>query len=357
MNRLEDILRARIEVTGPISLSNYMAECLLHPEYGYYTNAEVFGSAGDFVTAPEISQMFGELLGLALAQAWLDQGAPQDAVLAEAGPGRGTLIADLLRAMRPVPELPDAMELHLIEASPRLRALQREALLDHPATWLDRTSDLPERPLFFVANEFLDALPIRQHQRTGEGWCERMVRHDGKRLGLATGPAHPMSELAHRQGDTQPGDIVETCPSLPAIVNDIAGRIARHGGAALFIDYGGWHLRGDSFQALRNHRAVDPFEAPGTADLTAHVDFEAISRAAKASGAEATPMVTQGTFLEQLGITQRAQALARSMPDNAALENHIAAHRRLTHPQEMGSLFKVIAIHPRNAPPPPGFET
>ncbi|MFV0335502.1 MAG: class I SAM-dependent methyltransferase [Tropicimonas sp.] len=356
MTPLARILLARIDATGPITLAEFMAECLLHPEHGYYTGETVFGRQGDFTTAPEISQMFGELLGLALAQCWLDQGAPQGATLAEAGPGRGTLMADMLRAQGKVPGLPGALSPHLIEASPRLREVQRAALAGQPSRWLERVDDLPEAPLFFVANEFIDALPIRQFRREGAGWSECMVRRAGEGLGLAFTPPEPRPELAHRLADTAPGSIVEFRPALPALIAALAGRVSRHGGVALLIDYGDWRSRGDTFQALRDHTPCDPLATPGTADLTAHVDFEAIARLATRAGAVVTAMVPQGTFLEHLGITQRAQSLARVMPDNAALENHIAAHRRLTHPQEMGSLFKVIAFHPRGSTPPPGFE-
>ncbi len=357
MTPLAEILHKRIALTGPLTLADYMAECLLHPDHGYYTTAPVFGAAGDFITAPEISQMFGELLGLALAQGWLDQGAPRDAVLAEAGPGCGTLMADMLRAMRPIPGLPDAFDIRLVEASPRLRDLQREALAPHPVQWLDRIGDLPQAPLFFIANEFLDALPIRQFQRAADGWCEHVVCSEGDAFQSRFAAPLPVPELAHRLADTLPGDIVELCPALPAIVAELGDRIVTQGGMAIFIDYGDWQSRGDTLQALRDHKPVDPFDGPGKADLTAHVDFEAIDRAARDAGAIASNMVPQGVLLERLGITQRAQSLARAMPDSAALENHIAAHRRLTHPQEMGSLFKAIAIHPDGSPPPPGFET
>ncbi len=357
MTPLARILLRRIEVTGPMTLAEYMSECLLHPEHGYYTGATVFGREGDFITAPEISQMFGEMIGLALAQCWLDQGKPQVATLAEAGPGRGTLMADILRTLRAVPDLPGAMIPHLIEASPRLRALQRDTLDGVPAHWLDRIEDLPEQPLFFVANEFIDALPIRQFRREGEGWCERIVRRDGDRLGQAFAPPTPRPDLAYRLSDTVDGDLVEIRPALPAIISALAGRIARNGGCALLVDYGDWRSRGDTFQAVKGHAPVDPLESPGEADLTAHVDFEAISTLAVQAGAKVTEMTTQGAFLDHLGITQRAQSLAGNMPQGPALRNHIAAHRRLTHPQEMGSLFKVIAFYPCDSTPPPGFES
>ncbi|MBO6853426.1 MAG: SAM-dependent methyltransferase [Marivivens sp.] len=352
LDTLTDILAARITRTGPMTLADYMAEALLHPDHGYYSTREPFGSAGDFVTAPEISQMFGEMIGLCLAQCWIDQGSPAPFALAELGPGRGTLMADILRATRAVPGFHDALELHLVEASPRLEALQSEAL--PAATWHAQVHDLPEMPLFLVANEFFDALPIRQFQRDGDGWRERVVGLNDKgalTLGLTT-PA-PIAALQHRMEDTRDGDIVELCPALPAAVSEIGTRIATHGGAALIIDYGDWRSLGDTLQALKGHHATDPFADPGSADLTAHVDFEAIANAT--APAAHTRLATQGVFLERLGITQRAQTLAQRLSGDA-LTNHVAAHRRLTHPDEMGDLFKVLGLYPSDAQPPAGLE-
>ena len=352
LDTLTDILAARIARTGPMTLAEYMAEALLHPDHGYYSTREPFGSAGDFVTAPEISQMFGEMIGLCLAQCWIDQGSPAPFALAELGPGRGTLMADILRATRAVPGFHDALELHLVEASPRLEALQSEALPS--ATWHAQVHDLPQMPLFLVANEFFDALPIRQFQREGDGWRERVVGLNDKgalTLGLTT-PA-PIAALQHRLEDTRDGDIVELCPALPAAVSEIGTRIATHGGAALIIDYGDWRSLGDTLQALKGHHATDPFADPGSADLTAHVDFEAIANAT--APAAHTRLATQGVFLERLGITQRAQTLAQRLSGDA-LTNHVAAHRRLTHPDEMGDLFKVLGLYPSDAQPPAGLE-
>lgn len=352
LDTLTDILAARIARTGPMTLAEYMAEALLHPDHGYYSTREPFGSAGDFVTAPEISQMFGEMIGLCLAQCWIDQGSPAPFALAELGPGRGTLMADILRATRAVPGFHDALELHLVEASPRLEALQSEALPS--ATWHAQVHDLPQMPLFLVANEFFDALPIRQFQRDGDGWRERVVGLNDKgalTLGLTT-PA-PIAALQHRLEDTRDGDIVELCPALPAAVSEIGTRIATHGGAALIIDYGDWRSLGDTLQALKGHHATDPFADPGSADLTAHVDFEAIANATAL--AAHTRLATQGVFLERLGITQRAQTLAQRLSGDA-LTNHVAAHRRLTHPDEMGDLFKVLGLYPSDAQPPAGLE-
>jgi SAM-dependent MidA family methyltransferase len=349
MTALSDILVARIAATGPITIADYMAECLMHPQLGYYSTRDPLGVAGDFITAPEISQMFGELVGLSLAQTWLDQGQPRG-VLAELGPGRGTLMADILRATRSVPGFHDAMTVHLVETSPTLRGLQALAVPD--AVFHTTVATLPAAPLFLVANEFFDALPIRQFLRTEDGWCERVIGMKEGALALGLTDPSPMAQLDDRRADTTPGDIVELCPALPGIVGEIGHRIAQDGGAALIIDYGDWASLGDTLQALHNHAPCAPLHAPGAADLTAHVDFAAIAAAAKpALHSRLTP---QGVFLERLGIAARAQTLAAKLT-GSALDSHIAAHRRLTHPDEMGNLFKVIGIFRDSTTPPPGL--
>jgi SAM-dependent MidA family methyltransferase len=352
MTPLARHLAERIAATGPISLADYMAECLLHPRHGYYATRDPLGAAGDFTTAPEISQMFGECLGLCLAQAWLDQGAPGRIVLAELGPGRGTLMADVLRAGRAVPGFLGAAEVHLVEASPVLRARQAETLADARPAWHDRIDSLPETPLFLLANEFFDALPIRQFVRDGDGWRERQVGLQEGALVLGLSAPAPLALLDHRLEDTGAGEIVEYCPAMPAIAAEIGRRIAGHGGAALIVDYGGWRSRGDTLQAVKAHRFDDVLTHPGEADLTAHVDFEAL--AAAAAPAAATRMVAQGVLLERLGIRQRTEILAARLT-GAALEAHLAASRRLTHPEEMGRVFQSLAIHPGHAPAPTGY--
>ncbi|MFW8594530.1 class I SAM-dependent methyltransferase [Cribrihabitans neustonicus] len=351
---LEARLKARIRAEGPISVADYMAACLLDPQEGYYSTRDPFGAGGDFTTAPEISQMFGELLGLALAQAWLDQGAPAAFTLAELGPGRGTLMADLLRATRGVPGFHTAMQIHLVEASPALRKRQAEALAGYSPQWRDTVEELPQQPLFLIANEFFDALPVRQFIRGGAGWCERRigVRKDALTFGL--GAEVPQPALAHRLADTRDGDLVELCEAAAPITAAIAGRIAEHGGAALILDYGDWRSLGDTLQALRRHQRCHPLEAPGTADLTVHVDFEVLTLAAKTAGCAVSRLTPQGIFLERLGITERARALAASLKSEA-LEELVAAHRRLTHPEEMGNLFKTLGLFPATATLPPGL--
>lgn len=349
---LARLLIDRIAAQGPITLADYMADCLLHPVHGYYTTQDPFGADGDFTTAPEISQMFGELIGLALAQAWLDQGSPPRFTLAELGPGRGTLMADILRATRRVPGFAAAAQVVLVEASPRLRALQARALAAYqvaPPRWVDAVGDLPNQPLFLVANEFFDALPVRQFLRHQAGWAETMVGVSDGRLVLGRAPAAAIGQLSHRLADTRPGDVVEICPAAPGIMSEISRRICSFGGLALILDYGGWRSLGDTVQALRHHSFDDILAHPGAADLTAHVDFEALA------AGQAHAYTTQGQFLDRLGLKARADRLAAGLT-GTALRSHRAAERRLTAPEEMGTLFKVLAVFAPGAPPPPGFD-
>ncbi|TVP74392.1 MAG: class I SAM-dependent methyltransferase [Rhodobacteraceae bacterium] len=352
MSALKSLILRQIAATGPMSIADFMSLCLLHPQHGYYTTRDPLGAGGDFTTAPEISQMFGEMLGLWLAQVWHDQGAPAPVTLAELGPGRGTLMADILRATRAVPGFHAALSLHLVEASPVLRAAQAEKLAAFAPVFHDSADSLPDAPLLLVANEFFDALPIRQFQRKGRAWAERMVGAQGDALIFGLAPPAPFEALSERLEDTEDDQIVETCAPACAVLDPIAARIHTHGGAALIVDYGDWKSRGDTLQALRGHAYDDPLAHPGDADLTAHVDFRALAKAAAPLQAHA--LTPQGVFLERLGITRRAQTLAQGLA-GPALESHIAAHRRLTHPQEMGQLFKVLALTHPNAPPVPGI--
>ncbi len=350
---LASLLRKRIVASGPIALSDYMDACLLHPAHGYYTTRTPFGAAGDFITAPEISQMFGELTGLCLAQCWLDQGAPTRATLAELGPGRGTLMADLLRATRGVPGFHAAMDVVLVEASPALRAAQAQTLGTHPVRWESSIDALPDAALFLVANEFFDALAIRQFTRSGRGWAETVVGVAGDRLARGRAPPVALRELSHRLADTGDGDVVELRPAAVPVMEAIGARIASHGGAALIVDYGGPRSLGDTFQAVRGHAPADPFAEPGLADLTAHVDFGALADAALP--ARSTQLTSQGAFLTALGIEARSARLARGLAGDA-LDAHLSATRRLTGAQEMGTLFKAMALYPPGGPVPPGFD-
>lgn len=325
----------------PVSLHDFMARA----NAAYYGGRDPLGRAGDFITAPEISQMFGELVGLWGADLILRAEAT-DAAYVELGPGRGTLAADTRRAMaRAGLDLP----VHLVETSPVLRDKQR-ALLP-AAHWHDVIDTLPDdRPLLIVANEFFDALPIRQYTRTARGWRERMVT-DGR---FTLGTVECAGEIPLPLADAPLGAIVERNPAAEAIVAALACRLAAQGGALLAIDYGyEGPLAGDTLQAMAAHAHVDPLAAPGTRDLTAHVDFGMLAAVARDQGARPSPCVMQGAFLTALGIDARAQALARANPTQAdAIE---AARHRLVAPQAMGRLFRVLAIRNSGWPEPAGF--
>lgn len=347
MTPLAELLLRQIARLGPLTVSEYMAQCLYHPEHGYYTNAKPLGASGDFTTAPEISQMFGELVGLSLAQSWLDQGSPTPFCLAELGPGSGQLMADILRATKAVPGFHAAAQLHLCEVNPILKAEQASRLPD--PTWVKDTTELPDLPLFLIANEFFDCLPVNQYVARDDGWDEHIIAEQDGQLTFAR---RPTGAVETELPSAPKGTVLELSPAANAIATDIARQIAAKGGCALIFDYGSTGDTGDTLQALQNHTKVDPLHAPGTSDLTAHVNFNALAEAittAKTIGPE-----PQGAFLERLGITQRAQQLAQNL-NPEALETLIAAHRRLTHPEEMGQLFKAFAIVPQNAPIPAGF--
>jgi NADH dehydrogenase [ubiquinone] 1 alpha subcomplex assembly factor 7 len=345
---LAETLRRRIETDGPLTVAQFMDAALGHPEHGYYRKQDPLGAEGDFTTAPEISQMFGEMIGLWLAVVWQSLGSPARVILAETGPGRGTLMADILRAAAMVPGFRQAAAVHLVETSLALRARQAAVLRDAAPVWHDDLSDLPaDAPLLLVANEFLDALPIHQYVRGAGAWSERMVTVEGDAFVFAPGPAADIE--APPASD---GDIFEIGRAARMVSAEIGGKLAAQGGAALLIDYGHDHTAvGDTLQAVRKHAYAPVLEAPGEADLTAHVDFQAVAEAA--APARAQPIVTQGRFLRCLGIELRAERLCRAQPDKA--EDIVRACRRLIHASEMGTLFKVICLTHPDLPPPPGF--
>ena len=303
MSALEDEIKAVIGQEGPISLERYMSLALTHPTLGYYMKRDPFGAEGDFTTAPEISQMFGELVGLWAAEVWAAMGSPNPLRLIELGPGRGTLMSDALRAARVAPEFRAALDVCLVEASPVLAAVQHDTLLTAgaPVSWVETFEQAPEGPAIILANEFLDALPIRQYMMSPRGWCERLVGLDAAgnlAFGLSGEPEHFI------KAQTDEGDILEIGAIAHRLMFAVGARLARHGGAALFVDYG--HLAtgfGDTLQALRAHRMVDPLLAPGEADLTAHVDFAAMARSARAAGAAVYGPIDQGDFLRRSAST------------------------------------------------------
>lgn len=350
-----ETIARHIRAEGPMSLADYMTLALTHPQVGYYATRDPFGTAGDFTTAPEISQVFGELLGLWCAERWQAMGEPSRIMLVELGPGRGTLMADALRAAALLPAFRAAIDVHLIENSPTLREVQARSLAPTQVTWHDTLSGLPEGPLLLIANEFFDALPIRQFQRTAAGWAERRIGLNPEGDTLCWRLGAPLPAMPELPREAPEGTILELCPVARTIASDLARRVGEHGGAVLIIDYGyTGGSAGDSLQALRRHRPVDPLACPGDADITAHVDFQAITQAAAVSGAEVHGPVEQGTFLRALGIRERSEALA-AQANAAQRRNLLAALERLTSSAHMGSLFKALAFTPRAAPVPAGF--
>jgi SAM-dependent MidA family methyltransferase len=392
---LRDKLAAQIRASGPLSVAQYMTACLHDPQFGYYATRPALGAGGDFITAPLVSQMFGELIGLWAAEAWERMGRPARVRLVEAGPGDGTLMGDMLRAARLVPAFLAAAEVWLVEVSQPLRALQR-ARLGEGVSWAGALDEVPGgAPILLVANELLDCLPARQWLRTDRGWAERMVGLDADgrlAFGLRAvardredSGAPPQRELSAKltegvealpAADGTPstafggppppggedlgldgvgvGQVLEVSAAQAAFGDAVGARVARDGGAALLIDYGRAEPGpGDTLQALRRHEKVDPLACPGEADLTVHADFPAVLAAAARQGAATAPLLTQGQFLRRLGIEARAAALARARPDRAEVIGRQL--ERLVGDEQMGRLFKAACIHSRGLVPP-GFE-
>ena len=357
---LEAEIRARIMRNGPISVADFMEMCLYDPQHGYYNHCTPFGAAGDFITAPEISQMFGELIGLWAADVWQSMGAPDPVALIEFGPGRGTMMRDALRAARAAPEFRRAVRVHFIETSPDLQLQQRQTLSrvdDVAMHWHATIDEVPAAPSIIIANEFFDALPIRQAERRPTGWHERTVAVDAAGALMLTVAREPMSDLGPLPpaiGGAPIGEIYEWRPEKFAI--EIARRAAA-GGAALIIDYG--HVKsatGDTFQAVRSHGYANPLASPGLTDLTAHVDFEALDRAAQETGARVHGPIEQGTWLKRLGIEVRAAVLLANASESKRSEIAAALQRLTgTGPDQMGSLFKAIGFSEPGIMQLPGF--
>jgi NADH dehydrogenase [ubiquinone] 1 alpha subcomplex assembly factor 7 len=359
-NALGKKIARRIRNGGPLSLAAYMAIALHDPDLGYYATRRPFGAAGDFVTAPEISQVFGELIGLWCALVWEQIGRPDPVILAELGPGSGVLADDLLRAAGAVPQLRRALRLYLVEASPVLRGEQERRLSYAAPVWLTRFDELPAGPMLIVANEFLDALPIRQLVRGHRDWSERMVALDrDDRLVLADGLESPALSLLvpdDVRNTARPGTVFEFCPQALALSAVLGARLEHHPGAALFIDYGYFPSRaGTSLRALSHHVPADALASPGSADLSAHVDFAAFAQAARTAGADAHGPVSQGQLLNMLGAGARLDALLQraTADQRQRLESGVM---RLLDPAQMGDLFKAVALVSPWLPTPFGFE-
>jgi NADH dehydrogenase [ubiquinone] 1 alpha subcomplex assembly factor 7 len=363
MTALEAELRRIIAADGPVSVATFMGLCLGHPLHGYYTTRDPFGRAGDFITAPEISQMFGELIGLWAAAVRQAMGAPPHLALVEVGPGRGTLMADALRAARVVPAFAAALDVRLVETSPVLQRLQQETLapLGVPLTWHREFAEVPQSPLIVIANEFFDALPVHQAVRTASGWHERMV---------GIGPDGRLTFALHP--DPLPGFatlVPEAVANAPAgsvyewrsgdIAAEIARRVVAQGGAALVIDYGhSESASGETLQAVGRHGFADPLATPGDVDLTAHVDFAALARTASAAGARVHGPLAQGAFLRRLGVEARAAALRAKATAAQAADIDAALARLIgSDGAAMGELFKAVAFADPKLGTLPGFDS
>jgi NADH dehydrogenase [ubiquinone] 1 alpha subcomplex assembly factor 7 len=357
---LERELVAMIESEGPLSVERYMALCLGHPRHGYYMRQDPFGRVGDFTTAPEISQIFGELIAIWCATAWQAMGAPSQYHLIELGPGRGTLMADLLRAARVVTGFVEAARIALVETSPVLRQSQAKTLAHSgaPVNWYSRLEDVPPGPTLLVANEFFDALAVRQLVRTERGWHERLVGIDNSAklvFGLAADRL-PVAIVPEWAQAAAPGEVVEISPARENAAEVIGARLKSMGGACLIIDYG--HLRsapGDTLQAVRGHAFQAVLDRPGESDLSSHVDFESLGLALRKGGAVLRGPLTQGAFLTAMGLAERAEVLKRHA-DMASRKDIDAATERLAADSQMGHLFKVIAATHPDLPPPYPFE-
>ncbi|MDP9137556.1 MAG: SAM-dependent methyltransferase [Pseudomonadota bacterium] len=340
---LEAELLRTIAAGGPLALDRYMALCLGHARHGYYTTREPFGITGDFITAPEITQMFGEMIGVWCAQAFELMGSPEAFDLIELGPGRGTLMADVLRSAKVMPGFLPAARVRLVETSPRLRGLQERTLASWQGglSWHDSLDQIEAGPGILIANEFFDALPVRQFRRTQGGWRERVVEASEEKLALGWKPSLlPPAEQVLESAD---GDVVEVRPVASKLAQHISARLAGHPGAALIVDYG--HVRstaGATLQAVRSHRMVCILDRPGESDLTAHVDFEILAKALKSNGARVWAPLTQREFLLGMGLEVRAHAL-KSVANGAPPSEVDAAVARLSGADQMGELFKVIA--------------
>jgi NADH dehydrogenase [ubiquinone] 1 alpha subcomplex assembly factor 7 len=361
---LAALLRRRIAESGPLSVADYMAEALGHPEHGYYTTRDPLGAAGDFTTAPEVSQVFGELIGAWCVEVWRAMGAPHPVLVVELGPGRGTLAADALRTWQQVaPAFALAARLHLVETSPALRARQQAALVTAaamPPAWHVTFAEVPDGPMILLANEFFDALPVRQYVYRAGGWRERLVgiAPAGEGFVFLDGPAADLpDDMNSRILDAaDEGAILEICLAAEVLAGDMALRIAVQGGAALIIDYGpASGVLGETLQALRGHRYADPLAAPGEADLSHNVDFQRLCATAERAGARAWGPIAQGLLLGRLGLAARTEALAGAAPSVQRAEATRGAVRRLVHPGRMGVLFKGLAIAHPSLPTPPGF--
>ncbi|MBJ3783439.1 class I SAM-dependent methyltransferase [Devosia sediminis] len=351
---LEQQIDLQIRTSGPMSVATYMGLCLTHPSKGYYRAGEPIGTAGDFITAPEISQMFGELIGFWLVNLWQQMGESKTFTLLELGPGRGTLMADMLRVACRAPGFRDALRLRLFETSPPLMGEQQARLEVYEPQWLQNFETFEDGPILVVANEFFDALPIRQFIRKEDGWHERQIGLvEGKRaFGLSPTPI-PASAMPEAVAHAEPDTMFEVSFGGAEVMRQLAKVVAKQGGSILAIDYGyATTQTGDTLQGVRRHAYADVLDAPGETDLSAHVDFGALGVVARQAGLATQPLASQGQFLNRLGLGERAAALSRANPGSAA--DIRSAQDRLVGADQMGNLFKVFCAHSPGLMPP-GF--
>jgi NADH dehydrogenase [ubiquinone] 1 alpha subcomplex assembly factor 7 len=342
---LSEQIDTQIRTTGPMSLSTYMGLCLSHPRHGYYAVGRPIGAAGDFITAPEISQIFGELIGFFFVNLWQQMGEPKSFTLLELGPGRGTLMQDALRAAGKADGFENALHLQLFESNALLKGEQERRLGSYSPYWASEIDAVSEDPLFVIANEFFDALPIKQFVKTDDGWHERLVGlHEGQRsFGLSPTPIAESAAPPEVHGAFA-GEVLELSAAAVDAMQRLSRKVAVQGGAILAIDYGYPQTQtGETLQAVKSHAFADPLEEPGGADLSAHVNFGVLAEAARATGLAVAPLANQGELLLKLGIGERAKALARANPNEAG--NLARAVERLTSPDQMGTLFKALCAH------------
>ncbi|WP_354059940.1 SAM-dependent methyltransferase [Devosia sp. 2618] len=352
---LPELIDMQIRTSGPMSVATYMGLCLTHPSKGYYKVADPLGAAGDFVTAPEISQMFGELIGFFFVNLWQQMGSPKEFTLLELGPGRGTMMADILRVACRAEGFRDGLDLRIFETNPALIAEQNARLEAYDPKWIDSFEKVGPGPLLVVANEFFDALPIRQFVRMDDGWHERMVGHTDGKLSFGLNPTPiPVTAMPEIIAGAETNAVFEVGLANGEVMKRLAGITATQGGAILAIDYGYARTQtGETLQGVRRHKFADVLDAPGEVDLSAHVDFEALGNVARNAGLAIQPLATQGQFLTRMGMNERASALTAANPKSAS--DIAAAKARLVAPEQMGNLFKVFCAASPGLQPP-GFE-
>ena len=358
MNPLEKIIQKKVKEKGPIALSEYMSLALTHPLYGYHMKKDPLGRNGDFITAPEISQVFGELIGLWAASTWKQMSKPQLTHLIECGPGRGTLMGDFLRATKLMANFRSTINLHLLETSPVLKKRQQGLLKTSSPAWHKNMRTVPPGPTILIANEFLDSLPVQQVMKTTNGWVERLIGLKNDKLVFVEGKPIKTEQLIswNIPINAKVGAIFEISHSNIEFAEQVCTRLDYNSGYALIIDYGYWESNGmETFQGVRKHSFADPMACPGDIDLTTHVNFGVLASYVRDRGHTAAGPISQATFLKRLGVRERTKLLIRNAPQTKAAQI-AAGTERLTDPKQMGKLFKAMVIMRNGSPLPAGFE-